>query len=154
MFARRPVRRSRQGRYQVNLSKQERELLALLPSQLVDALSDPDDPGLRRLFPPAYHSEEDAARQAEYRRLMQEDLLDRHREALECLARTAGAYELSEEELVAWMRSLNDLRLVLGTRLDVSEDDDPALARDPEHQVYYFLGYLQECVVEALEGQS
>lgn len=154
MFVRRPVRRNRQGRFQLSLSNDERELLRVLPAQLVELLAEPDDPGLRRLFPPAYHAEGDSQRQAEYRRLMQEDLAERHREALEVLARTAGADELTEEEMAVWMRSLNDIRLVLGTRLDVSEDDDPASGSEPELAVYYFLGYLQECVIEALGGQS
>lgn len=152
MFARRPVRRTRQGRYQLHLSPAERELLRLLPEQLATLLSDPTDPSLVRLFPPAYHDPGDAEREEEYRRLMVEDLVERQREALSVLASTAEADELSEEQLSAWMRSLNSLRLVLGTRLDVSEDDDPAAATTPEQQVYLFLGYLEEHVVEALTG--
>ncbi len=52
------------------------------------------------------------------------------------------------------MRTLNGLRLVLGTRLGVTEDDDPSLQMTSEYALYYFLGYLQECVVEALSGDS
>ncbi|MHB1536636.1 MAG: DUF2017 family protein [Acidimicrobiales bacterium] len=153
LFGRPPVRRGRDGRYLVHLSAPEREVLQLLPTQLTELLSQPDDPSLRRLFPPAYHDADDAERQADYRRLMQEDLIERHRQALETLARTAGATELSEEELSAWLHSLNSLRLVLGTRLDVSEDDDPLDATTPEQQLYLLLGYLEECVVDALSGQ-
>jgi hypothetical protein len=147
-----PLRRDRRGRFVVNLSEPERQLLAVLPGQLVELLSAPDDPALRRLFPPAYQEPGDEEHQEEYRRLMQEDLVERHREALDTLARTAEATQLSEEEVLAWLRSLNCLRLVLGTRLDVSEDDDPIDVSTPDRQVYLLLGWLEESVVESLAG--
>ncbi len=154
MFSRRPVRRTRQGRYVVNLGADERNLLRSLPTQMRAVLTDTDDPGLRRLFPPAYSSPQHREHADEYRRLMTEDLVQRHRDALDVLERTADAEELSGEELEGWMRSLNGLRLVLGTRLGVTEDDDPSLQMTSEYALYYFLGYLQECVVEALSGDS
>jgi hypothetical protein len=150
--AARPIRRDRKGRYLVALATEERDLLAALPGQLVAILEDPSEPSLRRLFPPAYSKPEDAERQADFERLMREDLLARHQEALATLERTAHATELSEEELLGWLHSLNSLRLVLGTRLDVTEDDDPRDAATPERQLYYLLGYWQECVVDALAG--
>jgi hypothetical protein len=149
---RRPIRRTRSGRYQVNLGGQERDVLAALAPQLRQLLADPDQDMLHRLFPPAYGAETDTAHQEEYRRLMQEDLVERHGAALEVLEQTAGADELDEAQMEAWMRALNHLRLVIGTRLDVTEEDDPTALDDPDHQVYYLLGYLQECVVEALGG--
>jgi hypothetical protein len=148
---RRVIRRTRQGRYQINLGADERSMLRALPADLRERLADPDDPGLRRLFPPAYGDDEQRA--AEYRRLMQDDLVSRHRESLEVLERTADAEELSEEEMLAWLNALNQIRLVLGTRLDVSEDDDlSARPQTPEEAVYLFLGALQELVVDALSG--
>jgi hypothetical protein len=117
-------------------------------------LTDTDDPGLRRLFPPAYSSPEHREHADEYRRLMTEDLVQRHQDSLDILERTADVDELSPEEMEAWMRSLNSLRLVLGTRLGVTEDDDVSNHMSAEFALYYFLGYLQECVVEALSGES
>jgi hypothetical protein len=152
MMFRRPIKRTRAGMYQLNLGAPERGLLAQLAPQLRQLLADPDQPGLHRLFPPAYGAEADAERQEEYRRLMTEDLVERHRTALEILEATAEADELDAEQMEAWMLALNHLRLVIGTRLDVSEDDDPEIMDDPDHQVYYFLGYLQENVVEALSS--
>jgi hypothetical protein len=149
---RRPIRRTRAGVYQLNLGAPERGLLAQLAPQLRELLADPNQPGLHRLFPPAYGNDADAEQQEEYRRLMTEDLVERHGAALDILASTADAEELDAEQMEAWMLALNHLRLVIGTRLDVSEDDDPATMDDPDHQVYYFLGYLQECVVEALSN--
>jgi hypothetical protein len=150
MAFRRPIKRTRAGLYQLNLGAGERGLLAALAPQLRELLTDPDQPGLHRLFPPAYGNEADAEHQDEYRRLMTEDLVERHSAALEILATTANAEELDAEQMEAWMLALNHLRLVIGTRLDVSEDDDPETMDDPDHQVYYLLGYLQERVIEAL----
>jgi len=147
-----PIRKTRSGRYHLTLRADQRELLAGLAPQLRQLLADPDQPLLYRLFPPAYGQPDDDARQEEYRRLMQEDLVERHGAALEVLAATAHETELDAEQMDAWMKALNHLRLVLGTRLDVSEDDDPSTEEDPEHQLYYLLGYLQECVVEALSS--
>lgn len=149
---RRPIRRTRSGNYQLNLGAGERALLAALAPQLRELLTDPDQPGLRRLFPPAYGDDNDAEHEEEYRRLMQEDLVARHEAALEVLAETANANELNAEQMEAWMRAINQLRLVIGTRLDVTEEDDFAATEDPDRQVYYLLGYLQECVVEALSS--
>ena len=98
----------------------ERELLLQLRAELVTLLAtEPDDPSLKRLFPPAYHDKRAAA---EYRRLMHDELLAGHHEALDVLETTAGQERLSTEEAEAWLGALNDLRLVLGTRLDVRED--------------------------------
>lgn len=110
------------------------------------------DPSLRRLFPPAY---EDDADERAYRDLMGGELLAGRREALEILARTAEQKRLTAEEGEAWLRALNDLRLVLGTRLDVQEDtllgdlrpDDP---RAHGLAVYGYLSWLQEQLVAAL----
>ena len=152
VFGRRPIRPAREaGRYRIDLSADERAVLAALAPQLREALADPDAPGLRRLFPPAYGADE-ADRQAEYARLMRDDLVERHAGALEVLERTAGADELSADELDTWVRALTHLRLVLGTRLDVAEDDDPADVDDPEHHLYWYLGYLQETALDALTG--
>jgi hypothetical protein len=123
-------------------------MLRQLPAELKALLAEPDDPGLRRLFPPAYSDDDEAS--AEYRRLMQSDLLEHHAAALDTLERTSDATELSPDEAQAWLSALNQLRLVLGTRLDVSEDDDPTTMESPEQQIYYYLGYLQEHVVDAL----
>ena len=50
------------------------------------------------------------------------ELLDGRRAALDLVAQTVERDRLSAEEADSWLRALNDLRLVLGTRLDVQED--------------------------------
>jgi hypothetical protein len=146
------VKRLRSGRYQLRLDGEERELLRGLPTQLRDLLGT-SDPSLLRLFPTAYT--DDPKREAEYQQLMREDLLERHRGALEVMEETIDATELDEDQLVAWMKAVNQMRLVLGTRLEVTEDlydegmesSDP---RAPAFALYSYLGFLQEHIVQAL----
>ena len=69
--------------------------------------------------------------------------------------RNLGHERLSGEEAEAWLRALNDLRLVLGTRLDVQEGSllDGIDSDDPDAAglaVYAYLSWLQEQLVEAL----
>ena len=141
------------GGIRLRLSQEERALLAGVTAELQALLEGtPDDPSLRRLFPPAYDDEAD---ERSYRELTSDSLLDGRREALKLLARTADSERLSAEEADAWLRALNDLRLVLGTRLDVHEDTfatEPDFS-DPRGQalaVYGYLSWLQEQLVDAL----
>jgi hypothetical protein len=154
-MARRLVRRLRSGRFKLALGAEEREVLRSLPGQLTELLADGTDPSLHRLFPPAYHEAEHAEQEVEYQRLMHDDLARRHVEALEVMTSTVDADELDEDQLNGWLRGLNELRLVIGTRLDVSEetfDDelDPSHPDAPALALYAYLGWLQEHVVEAL----
>ncbi|MFL5922182.1 MAG: DUF2017 family protein [Gaiellaceae bacterium] len=141
------------GEVELTLSRDERALLAGLAAELRAQLDDDtQDPSLRRLFPPAY---EDEADERAYGELAGDSLLEGRREALELLARTVDRDRLSAEEADAWLRALNDLRLVLGTRLDVQEDtfasdmrpDDP---NAPALAVYGYLSWIQEQLVAAL----
>jgi len=149
IFFRRPVKRVRSGVYQIHLSSEERELLRDLPRQMKALLAETDDPALRRLFPPAYV--DDPEGETEYRRLMGDDLLQGRQASLDTMAATIDAAELDEAQITAWLSSLNDLRLVLGTRLDIQEDDDPV--DTPIHQLYYYLTMLEDAVITALSSQ-
>jgi hypothetical protein len=153
VFERRPIERTRKGDFRLSLSDGERELLRALPRELLGLLEgDPDDPSLRRLRPSAY--EDEPAAEREFGELMHDELAEGRREALQLLADTAGGKLLTREELDAWLRALTDLRLALGTRLDVDEGTyeraiDP---RDPEAYelaVFAYLSWLQEQAVEA-----
>jgi len=141
------------GTVELGLSRDERTLLGGLVEELRALLDGaPGDPSLRRLFPPAYDEEDD---ERAYRDLMGGELLDGRRAALELVAETVDRDRLSPEEAETWLRALNDLRLVLGTRLDVQEDtfaeeldeNDP---RAPALAVYGYLSWLQEQLVAAL----
>jgi hypothetical protein len=144
---RRPVKRTRSGRFQLHLSGMERDLLRSLPGQLRELLGT-DDPSLKRLFPPAYP--DDPALEAEYRKLVRDDLVSGRTAALDVMAATVDATDLDEQQLTGWLSALNDIRLVLGTQLDVSEDDIGA--DTPRYELYRYLTYLEEMVVEALAG--
>jgi hypothetical protein len=150
----RRIRRLRSGEFQVRLEPEEREVLRSLPGQLRELLHEGDDDSLRRLNPPAYTDEPEL--EEEYQRLMGDDLRRRRLEALEMMEATVDAERLGEDQLTAWMRSINDMRLVLGTRLGVSEDMamevDPLDPRAPALALYGYLSWLEEQVVEALSS--
>lgn len=153
----RRVRRTRRGDYALRLPEAERELLRRLPAQMRELLTEEEpDPATRRLFPPAYADPSHASHDAEYQRYMHDDLVQRRLAAAAVMEETLDAERLDEEQLTAWMSALNDLRLVLGTRLDVSEDGGPDLdesdPRAPLVALYHYLGWLQEQVVEALSS--
>jgi hypothetical protein len=156
MWNERRIERAGDGGYVLRLAEGERALLRRLPAELRSLLEEvPDDPGLRRLFPRAY---EDAQDEAAYRELMGNELLEGRRQALQVLAETAEAERLTGEQAQAWLTALNDLRLVLGTRLEVTDEslleglaeDDP---RAPELALYAYLSWLQEQLVEALSAE-
>jgi hypothetical protein len=132
--------------------------------------TEPEDPVLARLFPTAYRHDEEAA--AEFRRFTEGTLRDGKANAaitiIDALEDAGLPPELTEEGLVidveleepaaeVWMRSFTDLRLALATRLGVEEgdesywhslpDDDP---RSQAHEIYEWVGYLQESLVQAL----
>ena len=135
--------------------------------------TEPEDPVLRRLFPTAYRHDEESA--GEFRRFTEGGLRDSK-------ARAAGSIidvleeaglpddpaeagdpgmvidvELDEPTALGWMRSFTDLRLALGTRLEVEEGDEDYWDSLPEddpraqaHHLYEWLGYLQETLVAAV----
>jgi hypothetical protein len=153
MFERRRIERTPRGDIRLRLPRDERALLRSLPGQLRRLLVEaPDDPSLERLFPPAYDDAED---EAEYRRLMGDELLEGRRRALRVIEETLDQDRLTKEQAETWLTALNDLRLVLGTRLDVTDDmllerlrpDDPNAL---EVSLYAYLSWLQEQLVEAL----
>lgn len=157
MIPGRRIKRSRKGGFDLRLPVPERELVASLVDQLRHVLSADDladEPSVRRLFPSAYA--DDAARDTEYRELVHDDLLAARLGALEVVASTVDANHLDEDQLLAWMGAVNDLRLVLGTRLDVSEDTlgdpDPGDPDAPGLAVYHYLSFLLESIVDALSG--
>jgi hypothetical protein len=124
------------------------------------------DPVLERLFPRAYLDPTEEKAEAEWQRFVHDDLVDGRRRALETVERTlAGALvrrgrlelTLSEEQALAWLAVINDARLALGTRLDVTEDMDLSRlsADDPDtapYAVYWWLGVLEERLIDVLSG--
>jgi hypothetical protein len=132
-------------------------LVGLPPGEV----STPDDPAVARLFPAAY-GDDDAAAQ-EFRRFTESDLRAGKRAAasqalvsLQPLLGVGGKLALDRDEADLWLSWLNDIRLVLGTRLEVTEDafEDDLDPDDPNAQVmaiYGWLGWLQESLLSCLE---
>jgi hypothetical protein len=145
------VSRAGDGTFRVRLTADERALLANLAGQLRELLTAGEDPVLRRLFPPAYA--DDPARDAEWRALVGDDLLARRLRAVDLLESTIEEKRLTEEQLTAWMAAVNDVRLVLGTKLDVDEDMEDVDPADPDAPLlaaYAWLGWVLSDVVDAL----
>ena len=121
----------------------------------------PEDPALARLFPSAYADDDAAA--TEFRRFTESDLRAGKRAAasdalvsLQPLLAAGGKLVLDRDQADAWLSWLNDIRLVLGTRLDVTEDTyeediDPEDPRWQVMQVYGWLGWLQESLLSCLD---
>jgi hypothetical protein len=148
------VRRRGVDRYRVKLSKNDRLLLLSLVEQLREQLlMSTDSPGLQRLFPPAYA--DDPERDAGYQVLTRDELLEGRLAALDVVESTLdeGTVELDRSQLTAWMTTINSLRLVLGTRLDIDEDLPDIDPDDPEamaYAVYLFLTELLALIIRAL----
>jgi hypothetical protein len=132
--------------------------------------TEPDDPVLARLFPTAYPDDDDAA--GEFRRFTEGALRDgKARNAVLIIDQLEEAglpseleedglwveVELGTEQAQAWLRSFTDIRLALATRLGIEEGDEDYWRSLPDedprghvHDIYEWVGYLQETLVEAL----
>src|SRR6187200_3097454 len=113
------------GGVDVELPDDVRDLLASLARQLAELIGDPEavgEPGLERLFPPA--SIDDPMEALGFEQLMGDAMRAGKRESAAVLRATANATHLDAEETLAWRRCINDIRLVVGTRLNIQEDTD------------------------------
>lgn len=167
--------KAKKGKLVARLGAQERTVLEFVCDELTLILADPApgpdvpdwakdlglsgvganretpvDPVVARLLPDAYADPEQAA---EFRRLTEASLRATK------LAHIAVVREqlhhdpiVITEQVRAWLAFLADARLMIGTRLDVSEDDSLLPTSDPEHNLYLYLGYLQQSLVEELMG--
>ena len=149
---RRPWVRAVDGGYSLRLPDGLRQVLPRLSDELGELLAS-DEASVRRVFPTAYP--DDAEREAGYQALIRGELVDRHRAGLALLAATADAEMLSQDELTRWMTTINAVRLILGTALDVAEDHELELDDDDPRQftfqLFTVLGLLLGDIVEAFD---
>lgn len=153
------IKSTRHGTYRLNLPDEERQLLAHLLPQVKEMVTTPaneSDDRVKRLFPVAYAN--DADHDAEYQHYMRDELVASRVAAIDIVLETIEARDITESQLMAWMRSVNSVRLVLGTMLDIQEDDSTELLpTDPqfgEHALYDYLSYLLEQIIEAIGDPS
>lgn len=132
----------------------------------------PSDPAVARLFPDAYGEPGQAAdpqtkaAAGEFRRYTEPDMRTRKREdallvirSLDTLGGGGGVVRPGADECPRWLGALNDLRLTLGVRLEVTEEDEQGLydlpdtdERKPLVMAYLWLGAMQESLLEAMTG--
>jgi hypothetical protein len=144
----------------------EAGIVGLLLDQLEQLLlADPTDTGgdpvLERLLPPGHTADPEIA--ADYRGLTEEGLRSGKTDDLATVRATlppeGGEVRLDDEQARAWLRTTNDLRLALGTRLGVTAETEPPEidssgdAADEEGSqlaVYYWLTAVQGSLIDAL----
>jgi len=117
------------------------------------------DPAVARLLPDAYMDDPEAS--AEFRRFTVDTLIGRKLRNADVLIRSLddaaekgeGVVSLDGEAAQAWLRSLTDIRLTIAARLGIdSEDDDAGREADPMmRDIYDWLGFVQNSLVEALD---
>ncbi len=153
--------RFRHGDVVARLDPAEAGVVGLLLDQLEQLLAaDADDvagdPVMARLLPDGHRSDPELA--ADYRELTESSLRSGKTDDLAIVRATlpegGGEIRLDRDQAGAWLRTSNDLRLALGTRLDITEDTEPpdeiADEQDQQLAVYYWLTSLQGSLVDAL----
>jgi uncharacterized protein DUF2017 len=156
-------RTTRGGEVVARLDPAEAGIVGLLLDQLEQLLAaDADDvagdPVMARLLPEGHRGDPELA--ADYRELNENSLRGGKTDDLAIVRATlpdqGGEVRLDRDQAGAWLRSSNDLRLALGTRLDITEDTEPpdeiADEQDQQLAVYYWLTALQGSLVDALAG--
>jgi uncharacterized protein DUF2017 len=152
-----PFKRTRRGDFELRLDPKERDILRELPDQLRTLIENEDptsDPAMARLYPPAY--EDDPIRNLEFERVAGDDLTSQRLSSIDAMEGSIDADRLTEEQLLSWLSVLNDLRLVLGTRLEITEDttEDDFAAEDPRAStfaLYAYLTWLVDSIVRVLD---
>lgn len=140
------------GTFESRLPDHLREGLTRLVDELRALLLTDDRTALRRLYPAAYPN--DGRRDEEYASFAHDQLLESRLEGLDIVEKALGEDRLTAEELSAIAQALNELRLVIGTRLDVTEGDPRE--RDPDgpdaesFRLYRLLAMLVGEIVDSL----
>jgi hypothetical protein len=146
-MAKAPIRRTRGGAIAIDLPVPVRDAVRDVASRYHELLTSPgadDDPAVARLFPTAYP--DDPLRNIGFDETTASSLRDERLEALATVIATADADRLSAEEADAWMRTLNDVRIVLGTRLAVTEESKPQDFDGGGAQTFELYGLLSAIV--------
>jgi len=142
--------RRRGALIRVDLTGTEVDLLAAMLDDFGLLLEEPDpaDPVIQRLYPDGYTDDDEASE--EYRGLVESDLRTERSARLQAcraeLPEGGGRLELDAEAADRWLRVLNDLRLALGTRLEIT-DDNELDETDPSVNIYSWLTAVQDTLI-------
>ena len=173
--------RKRSGAFTLRVEAVERALLLSLAHQMADFVAPtppdpsadplaafvgideeaaaPDDPALARLFPDAFMDDPDAS--VEFRRFTERDLrqakADNARSVAAALESDEDPVRIAPDAVASWLGFLNDTRLALGTRVEITEDNHDELAGLPDDDprlglfhVYDWLTFLEDSLVRLL----
>jgi hypothetical protein len=148
----------RRGNTRLSLEVVEVSILNSLLDELDELVEgmDAEDASTQRLFPAGYRDDREAA--ADFRELTEQALRDARKDRYGLiraeLPPSGGVIEITDETSQLWLSVLNDMRLVLGTRLGVSEELElVAVDGDPESAaiaIYHWLTALQDSLVRAV----
>jgi hypothetical protein len=163
------------GKLTLKLDDAEQGVLSQLFDQMTELLDDPenelgtdplaqllnmagstqisDNPALARLFPDGYSDDEHAS--ADFRRFTEQDLRAQKQAALATVQGTlsgwSGKTTITSQQAQDWLKAINDLRLVLGTRLEITDEVETDFEADePGIHLYNYLTYLQGTLIDAL----
>jgi hypothetical protein len=163
------------GKLTLKLDDAEQGVLSQLFDQMTELLDDPenelgtdplaqllnmagstqisDNPALARLFPDGYSDDEHAS--ADFRRFTEKDLRAQKQAALATVQGTlsgwSGKVSITSQQAQDWLKAINDLRLVLGTRLEITDEVETDFEADePGIHLYNYLTYLQGTLIDAL----
>jgi hypothetical protein len=149
----RHFKRKRDGTYEVRLDEGLRDVLQWLLPQVKEVIVDEGDLS-RRLFPTAHPQSPEL--ESEYREIAHDDLKSSRLAAFDVIEESIDSKRLEPEQMEAWLRAVNDIRLVLGTRLDLSEETDLADfdPDQPEYGLYWGYSILSELLWEMVEAME
>jgi hypothetical protein len=142
------------GGYWIDLNEVERDLVGSIVDRLEASLSAGESDAVR-LFPPAFPDDPEA--EASYRDAVHDDLVTLRERRIATVRRTLRADRLAPDQAEAWLGLLADARLVLGTALDVTEEDDedpmrwsPDAPDALDRLSYLYAGMLEAQLVDAM----
>ncbi len=138
------------GEMVVRLDDNVRVLIRKVSEELREVLLVNDPEATRRLYPTAYPDDDEM--NAEYQEMVHDQLLMQRLDGIDELQATIDDDVITLDTADAWMSTINQVRLVLGTRLDVSEEEMVVDEDDPEAQgivIYQVLSYVLEHLTEA-----
>ena len=138
------------GELVVRLDDSLRALLRTVTEELREVLLVNDPELTKRLYPTAYPDDEKL--NSDYQEMVHDQLLMQRLDGIDELQATIDDEVITMDTADSWMNTINQIRLVLGTKLDVTEDDHEIDEEDPEARsrlIYQVLSHILEELTRA-----